>query len=599
MKNIEVNFIFLARFFVSLLHKGGYNIHFVYYRYTESGYISLIFNNITKTTNSCNNLLIRNTLQTRPQKYIEKIQIRKYGITYIISLILLFIAICPSYSNSLNNLYTQFNKLDIDSLYTMGMRYNNTHCYDTALVCFSICGSRAHASMPSEKKSICVKALTLSARLYFKFYDYGKACSLLVEAIKLCNEEVMEKNLTGVYMEQGALMMTYAQQRPKEHNFQQGEEAYRKAFWNAIKHKQYTSATTAFINLGSHLYRNSRLDEFTKELKHFDNIIFSQDDPLYDYVFHFHQGLCHVAKQDYQQAYTSFQQQVATAPPLNHNILKYKAYANIAQLFTLCNEIDSAICYETKMYNLALSTHMKDGIAVAATDLASLYEAIGDSVNASHYAIIALQQKDSLLTVNNLDEVNSLNFVQQLLEEEKRVKEYDRKNRRLTIGIILLTIIAIASALYFLKTKKNKHAASNILPPHTIEQDTEVVKYKNSSLEENAKQEIREKINHVLNETDAIYQQDFCLDKLAELCNSKPKYISQVINELYGQNFTTLINSLRIQEVCHRMTDKDNFGTLTLEAIAQSVGFKNRVTFYQAFKKFKGITPSQYMQNKE
>ena len=137
------------------------------------------------------------------------------------------------------------------------------------------------------------------------------------------------------------------------------------------------------------------------------------------------------------------------------------------------------------------------------------------------------------------------------------------------------------------------------MPPHTIEQDTEVVKYKNSSLEENAKQEIREKINHVLNETDAIYQQDFCLDKLAELCNSKPKYISQVINELYGQNFTTLINSLRIQEVCHRMTDKDNFGTLTLEAIAQSVGFKNRVTFYQAFKKFKGITPSQYMQNKE
>ena len=39
MKNIEVNFIFLARFFVSLLHKGGYNIHFVYYRHTESGYI--------------------------------------------------------------------------------------------------------------------------------------------------------------------------------------------------------------------------------------------------------------------------------------------------------------------------------------------------------------------------------------------------------------------------------------------------------------------------------------------------------------------------------------------------------------------------------
>ena len=67
--------------------------------------------------------------------------------------------------------------------------------------------------------------LTSSARLYFCFYDYDKACQQLIKAIKLCDESKMDKELTGIYMEQGALMMTYAQQRPKQQNFKEAEEA--------------------------------------------------------------------------------------------------------------------------------------------------------------------------------------------------------------------------------------------------------------------------------------------------------------------------------------------------------------------------------------
>ena len=233
---------------------------------------------------------------------------------------------------------------------------------------------------------------------------------------------------------------------------------------------------------------------------------------------------------------------------------------------------------------------MIDARTLSASALSGLYATQGDSIKSSEYSFIALQLKDSLLSVNNLDEVNSLNFIRQLHEEETRLNSYKSKNQWLIIGLIIAVIaVIIILCLWFELKKRHKNL--------TLQNITKkIIKYENSSLEDSTKHELKEKISHILTQTDTIYNQDFCLGQLAELCNSKSKYVSQVINEFYGQNFTSLINSLRIEEACKRMTDKDNYGTWTLEGIAQSVGFKSRVTFYNAFKKHKEMSPSEYMQ---
>lgn len=185
-----------------------------------------------------------------------------------------------------------------------------------------------------------------------------------------------------------------------------------------------------------------------------------------------------------------------------------------------------------------------------------------------------------------MNEVNSLKFIEQLHQEEAKFNRYKSKSQWLIIGLIILLIAAVVGIGCWYRHKKSKSAND----------EKPKVKYENSSLDDDFKQGLKEKITQVLSETDKILSQDFCLAELAELCDSKSKYVSQVINELYGQNFTSLINSLRIDEACKRMSDKENFGSYTLEAIGQSVGFKSRVTFYNAFKKYKGMTPSEYLQ---
>jgi AraC-like DNA-binding protein len=69
--------------------------------------------------------------------------------------------------------------------------------------------------------------------------------------------------------------------------------------------------------------------------------------------------------------------------------------------------------------------------------------------------------------------------------------------------------------------------------------------------------------------------------------------ISKCITHFSGIGFIDFINQKRIQ-YCVQKLDSGHWKNYTLEAIAQECGFSNRNSFTNAFKKFKGMSPSQY-----
>ena len=72
------------------------------------------------------------------------------------------------------------------------------------------------------------------------------------------------------------------------------------------------------------------------------------------------------------------------------------------------------------------------------------------------------------------------------------------------------------------------------------------------------------------------------------------KYVSQVLNDYYHQSLTNVVNEYRIREACRRINDREHYGQLTVQAIAESLGFKSYPNFVTNFKKFTGLTPSAY-----
>ena len=91
-----------------------------------------------------------------------------------------------------------------------------------------------------------------------------------------------------------------------------------------------------------------------------------------------------------------------------------------------------------------------------------------------------------------------------------------------------------------------------------------------------------------------VYNQDFSLNQLANLVNSNTKYVSWVINDTYNKNFRTFINEYRIREASKRLLNTEKYGSLTIQAIAEDVGFKSVTNFVVSFKRNVGITPSLY-----
>ena len=92
-------------------------------------------------------------------------------------------------------------------------------------------------------------------------------------------------------------------------------------------------------------------------------------------------------------------------------------------------------------------------------------------------------------------------------------------------------------------------------------------------------------------------QQDVTLKKVAEKLETNGNAISKLINSKTGVNFNDYINQKRIALSQQRLLDPE-FKHLTVEAIGQSVGFKSKSAFYNAFKKHSGQSPSAFMKQK-
>lgn len=87
---------------------------------------------------------------------------------------------------------------------------------------------------------------------------------------------------------------------------------------------------------------------------------------------------------------------------------------------------------------------------------------------------------------------------------------------------------------------------------------------------------------------------EITISKLSELLNVKAEFLSEVLNSQLNQNFFDFINSYRVVEFKNQSISKTN-SHLSIMGIAYNCGFNSKASFYRAFKKFEGISPSAYI----
>lgn len=149
------------------------------------------------------------------------------------------------------------------------------------------------------------------------------------------------------------------------------------------------------------------------------------------------------------------------------------------------------------------------------------------------------------------------------------------------LGLLLLLVIMLFGM------QQRPGLAPDVTPTETVK------KYEKSALTSDVSQRIERKLRQAMTRDALHHDPNLSLWTLANHIGASPNYVSQTLNDDIGESFFDFVNGYRIADAQMRLRDSDE----TVLAIAYEVGFNSRSSFYTAFGKVTGQTPTAYRQS--
>ena len=150
--------------------------------------------------------------------------------------------------------------------------------------------------------------------------------------------------------------------------------------------------------------------------------------------------------------------------------------------------------------------------------------------------------------------------------------------------VISITINFLFANFVVYKGLKQPDAFSGIRTPE---------KYSGSRLTESESSSMVNRIKNFMQENKPFLNPDLSIKDLSEQLDLHQKYLSQLINSRFGQNFYDFVNHYRVNEAKDIMTMNTD-GKKTVLEILYEVGFNSKSAFNKAFKKNTGKTPTDF-----
>jgi AraC-like DNA-binding protein len=120
-------------------------------------------------------------------------------------------------------------------------------------------------------------------------------------------------------------------------------------------------------------------------------------------------------------------------------------------------------------------------------------------------------------------------------------------------------------------------------------------KYERSGLSEEKAKAFLDNLLRLMREKEPYVDVNLTLNQMAEMLSISSHNLSEILNVHLHQNFYDFINGYRVERVKADLLNPLK-GTLKILAIAYDAGFNSKSSFNNIFKKFTGMTPSEYRQ---
>ena len=511
-----------------------------------------------------------------------------------------------------------------DKLIELGKNYQQEEGkLDSALYCYTIAAARYRKEMNQAEKQICCEAYYWKWHIYFfGYYDYTKAYENLSIAEEIAKE--VPAMSPRIYFALGSFFQTISEQGLDKKEARKSLDYYLKGF-RIAKDNGKDPIDLLFVNAIQVAHYLHDMPVLAKDWERYERLDSSRSAPYRPFARRFYKAILYYESGKYPNAARTFRDLIEHLPAgVKTARLATGSFIYLGKLEALMGNYDEAILSLKQAESISNQWSVLDGKLEACDLIASYYTKLGQHDEAESYrnryykARDALYDHRQLMSMNEMQFSNQMRRIDQAMQESLQKQERQRLVSLVAIGIVFIVLVFSAvlwrnlrklrrsNATLYKKNesmikaeeeaKKRREELEDLLREYERKEGnhTESMKYKGSVLDEDDKELLLLRIQDVMETSKEIYSPSFSAEQLALLVGSKYKYVSQVINEKYNCNFSTYLNEYRIREACKRISNYDSYGNLTFEAISNSVGFKSRTSFINSFKRFTGLTPSEY-----
>ena len=563
---------------------------------------------------------------------------------FLSTLLLLLVSIgCHAAANDVSDEFYRLRNIDNNTLLDKGYKCIEEAKYDSSMIYYSMVVNRYYDNSYTKKDlPNIIKAMQNLGIIYMTFsYDYKKSYEYLLEAKELAESTKFYEKLPNIYN----CIANILQLSKDGNNSNDASEVIamlRKSFNMSLKQKDTQTLALAMDNLVTLSFNKSANScNISNEIKLFRKACGGkkEGDMLQASL------LCSAyeayKRNDNAKAVAILEQSMKT---VGDNPLAYRGILSsqglITKIYAEAKQYDKAIASINTALDIARKNNSLDFITTLYRDLSGIYKEMGNTELANKWELEYLRINEKLQGDGQLASVKNVKFMRELNKANEQVRELSEKRRLQNILFCCaLVVMAVIGALLYRIYRANRKIRSNnrhlyrnyvdmldkeeqarerrkldeqriaeletrirdmesaavaVSAGNDSKEVSQKVKYQNSRMTGDDAKELYAAVLDVMENSDEIYKLGFNVDRLSELVHSRPRYVSQAINQEYGSNFNSLLNEYRIKEACRRLAGNPDYANMTIEGIAESVGFKSRTSFGALFKSITGLSPSAY-----
>ncbi|HEY7906006.1 MAG TPA: tetratricopeptide repeat protein, partial [Wenzhouxiangella sp.] len=290
---------------------------------------------------------------------------------------------------------------------------------------------------------------------------------------------------------------------------------------------------------------------------------------------HLNMGYAHYINQDYANALAAYDLAGEALERLPDPYVERQLMDNYADLYKDLGDYEQALSYADRYHALDRQL-INEESKVAAEEIQTRYET---------------ELKDAELLI--------------------QAEQIQRQQAQLRFGVIAAAglVLALAVVIFFLsfraKTLQSLYERNqDLLTQNEVNQRlaeqrmlAEPMAVENDETTESASQSLAQVFDRVTDalQREAIYRDpNLSLNDLASHVASNSTYVSNAISQVANTNFNNLVNYYRIMDARRQLNQLGPEAQIA--SLVHHCGFNSKASFYRAFSKYVGMTPSQYIQ---